>query len=109
LFAVIPDDNIEEQTAKVIESDDTYDSIIVRLKRYIVNARSSGSGGSSSDNTSARIQLPTIPLPRLNDDIGEWVDICDKFTSLWNALKNYCQSSKYKMKAEIKMANIFIK
>jgi basic membrane lipoprotein Med (substrate-binding protein (PBP1-ABC) superfamily) len=37
LFAVIPDDKIDERTAKVIEFDDIYDSIVVRVKRYIAN------------------------------------------------------------------------
>jgi hypothetical protein len=69
LFAVIPDEKYDERTAKVFE-------------RNIANAGSSVSGGSSSDDTSARIQLPTKPLPRFNGDIGEWVYFRDKFTAL---------------------------
>jgi hypothetical protein len=82
LFAVIPDDKIDEQTAKVIEFDDISDSIDVRVKRYIANAGSNGFSGSSSEDTSVRIQLPTIPLPGFNGDIGEWVYFRDKFTAL---------------------------
>jgi hypothetical protein len=55
LFAVIPDDKIEERTAKVIKFDDIYDSIVVRVKRCIAYAVSRGSVGSLSDDTSARI------------------------------------------------------
>jgi hypothetical protein len=49
------------------------------VKRYIANAES---GGSSYDDTSAEIQLPTIQLPRFYGDIGEWVYYHDKFTAL---------------------------
>jgi hypothetical protein len=75
-------DKIDERTAKVIKFDDIYDSIVVRVKRYNANAASSGSGASSSDDKSARIQLPTILLPRLNDAIGELVYFRDKFKAL---------------------------
>jgi hypothetical protein len=82
LFAEILDDKIEERTAKVIEFNDVYDSIFDRVKRYIANAGFSGSGESLSDDASARIQLPTVSLPRFNGDIGEWVYFRDKFTAL---------------------------
>jgi hypothetical protein len=75
-------DKIDERTAKVIEFDDIYDLIVVRVKRYIANAASSGSGASSLDDKSAKIQLPTILLPRLNDAIGEMVYFRDKFKAL---------------------------
>jgi hypothetical protein len=54
---------------------------------FAVLRRSSGSGRSPYDDTLARIQLPTIPLPRFNGDIGEWVYFRDKFTFPWSALK----------------------
>jgi hypothetical protein len=45
LFAVIPDDKIDERTAKVSEFEDIYDSIVLWVNRCIVNAGSSGNGG----------------------------------------------------------------
>jgi short-subunit dehydrogenase len=48
LCAAVPHDKIDGRTAKVIEFDDIYDSIVLRVKRFIANAGSSGAGRSSS-------------------------------------------------------------
>jgi hypothetical protein len=91
LFALVSDDKIDERTRKLIEFDDKYDTIVVRVKRNIFNAMSSDGQNSTAND------ITIIKLLRFNGDIGEWVYFRDKFKALitLKASPNYTQRLSY--------------